>query len=364
MKNKNSKHQCAKCHQNAKTETNYWEHTITYPIRDKDGQIYCWDCYKSLSYCQGCYKSVANLKLPKSGNPYYPHVSGYGKQCEEVWNEVNFICSEQCGKNLAAKRSQDFQNKLKQGWTKCKECMKFWIDWIDEYGSEEHGKWMKEEKNHYKFIKLVSPKGGELCSDHKNWEEGKEQFYQEQAEIKQQAQKYWDSLSHEERINLVKRERPWGENYQEIAARQEIDAAVLRRFSEKASHEKHGCLKDCCRERNYPNQESTENNASFSGPSTNKLSSQEQNSLVQRIQAKEAKLQQLEATNENLEERSKLAQEITSLKNQQQKQNTANNHGSSGKYWFIGLSVIALVGIGTCLLIKKNSIIKVKSKRK
>ena len=32
---------CVKCQQNAETQPNLNEYTITYPIRDKGGQIYC-----------------------------------------------------------------------------------------------------------------------------------------------------------------------------------------------------------------------------------------------------------------------------------------------------------------------------------
>ena len=75
---------CAKCQNNAETQPNPYEFSHTYPIRDKDGQIYCWDCYKGFSRCQVCQKSVANLRFPKSGNPSYPHVGGYAQNCERI----------------------------------------------------------------------------------------------------------------------------------------------------------------------------------------------------------------------------------------------------------------------------------------
>jgi hypothetical protein len=98
---------CAKCQNNAETESRRNEFNVNYPIRDKDGKIYCWDCYKGFSGCQGCGKSVANLKFPKSGNPTYPHCGGYSSQCERVMNEVNFLCSKKCAEGIVAKKYQD-----------------------------------------------------------------------------------------------------------------------------------------------------------------------------------------------------------------------------------------------------------------
>ena len=243
---------CVKCQQNAETKPNRNEFTSTYPIRDKDGQIYCWDCYKNKSHCEGCQKSVANIKFPRSGQPEYPHCNGgYSVNCEEISNKVKFICSKDCSKKLADQKYQAWKEKLNQGWTKCEECVKIWID---RKSNEECWEWLKEERQHSRFIKLAQPGQGKLCPDHKNWEEGGKQEYKKwHEEVKNQAQKHWNTLSREERLKLVKRERPWGENYEEIVARPEIDAAVLRRFVEKASHEKHNCPD--CRSKNYPNQE-------------------------------------------------------------------------------------------------------------
>ena len=99
---------CAKCQNNAETQPNRSEYTITYPIRDKDGQIYCWDCYKNKSHCEGCQKSVANIKFPRSGQPKYPHCNGgVSYNCERISNKVDFICSKSCSKKLA---DQKYQN--------------------------------------------------------------------------------------------------------------------------------------------------------------------------------------------------------------------------------------------------------------
>ena len=101
---------CAKCQQNAEIDPRIYrsEYTTSYPIRDKDGKIYCWDCYKSFSSCKGCGKSVANMKFSRSGQPEYPHCNGgvsYG--CERIDNKVEFICSKECSKKLADQRYQN-----------------------------------------------------------------------------------------------------------------------------------------------------------------------------------------------------------------------------------------------------------------
>src|SRR4051794_21313477 len=95
---------CVRCNKNAETKPNRSEYTKTYPIRSKDGTIYCWDCYKNISCCKVCQKSVANLKFSMSGNPHYPHVSGYSRNCERVQNEVEFICSQACADKLSVEK--------------------------------------------------------------------------------------------------------------------------------------------------------------------------------------------------------------------------------------------------------------------
>ena len=99
---------CAKCQNNAETQPNRSEYTITYPIRDKDGQIYCWDCYKNKSHCEGCGRSVANIKFPRSGQPEYPYCDGgYSVNCERISNEVKFICSKKCSQDIANRKYQE-----------------------------------------------------------------------------------------------------------------------------------------------------------------------------------------------------------------------------------------------------------------
>ncbi|CAJ0749013.1 23663_t:CDS:10 [Entrophospora sp. SA101] len=85
--------------------------------------------------------------------------------------------------------------------------------------------------------------------------------------IKNQAQEHWNSLSYEEKLKLVTRERPGDKNCEEMAARQEIDPLVLSRFVERDSHRKHNCPD--CSLKNYPSQlPPSSNNNNLSGSLT------------------------------------------------------------------------------------------------
>jgi len=189
---------CAKCQKNAETDSRFRnEFAVNYPIRDKDKKIYCWDCYKGFSSCKGCGKSVANIKFPRSGQPQYPRCSGgVSYNCERISNNVEFICSKECSKKLADQRYQAWKDKLSQGWTKCKDCVKFWID---GESNEEGWEWLKEERQHSRFIKLLSPgQENEICDRCKPY--AKDGYYHK---ISQKAQKYWDSLNKEEKLAAV-----------------------------------------------------------------------------------------------------------------------------------------------------------------
>ena len=230
---------CAKCQNNAETQPNRSEYTTTYPIRDKDGKIYCWDCYKNKSHCKGCQKSVANIKFPRSGQPEYPHCNGgVSYNCERISNKVEFICSKSCSKKLADQKYQNWKEKLNQGWNKCEECWNFWMGLKSK---EEGWEWLEEEKNQWKVIKLAQPGQGKLCLDHKNWEEGGKQRYEVE---NAQFQKDWERLTCEDRLKEVKKAYRADDNLTELANREKIPGLVLHRWSSKACHKRFNCP-DC-----------------------------------------------------------------------------------------------------------------------
>lgn len=334
---------CAKCQQNAETNPRIYrsEYTITYPIRDKDGKIYCWDCYKGKSHCKGCQKSVANLKFPRSGNPYYPHASGYSIGCERIENEVEFICSKACSKKLADQKYQAWKEKLNQGWTKCKKCVKFWID---EFSNEiSTAKWMKEEKNQWKIIKLLPPgQENEICCSCKPY--AKDGYYHK---IHQKAQKYWDSLNKEEKLAAVIRTDAVGmaKWYGETLTAEWLteQKKVPRSIYEDFVHNQKcgGCGEEPCRE-----ERKNKNNSHRPQLAVSSELRKEQISIE--IENKKNQLLKLKEEGGNPTEIAELEQEIKELLAEQNEINFSSEKSLKNNGvvpLIIGVSFLALLGI-------------------
>jgi len=270
---------CAKCQSNAETKPRWDEFTTTYPIRGKDGKIYCWDCYKSKSSCKGCGKSVANIKFPRSGQPEYPHCNGgvsYG--CERISNNVEFICSKKCSKDIVNRKYQAWKDKLSQGWTKCEKCIKNvnkLIEWFNE-DSMKGGEWLREEKHQSRFIKLVPPGQGKLCLEKWGCKWGEEVGKPRRKEMQAQAQKYWDTLPYETRIKEVIRSRNarqvggWGGKFENLTAEQiavqnEAPRGIVQEFELRGCHQD---CSDCHLEKDFKNS-SNNNNLSCSSRGNN-----------------------------------------------------------------------------------------------
>jgi len=270
---------CAKCQNNAETKNRWDEYTTTYPIRDKDGKIYCWDCYKSFSCCKGCGESVANLKFPRSGQPEYPRCNGgYSVNCERISNEVKFICSKKCAKDIRNREYQAWKEKLNQGWTKCEQCVDL-VDWVKKTlkkaGSKGVKKWEKEKTQSW-LIKLVRPGAGKLCDTCDHHEKVEKP---RQAEIKAQAQKFWDTQPYETRLKEVIRSGSvgWGKKFigltaEQIAAQDEVPRGIIYEFELKDCHR--GC-QDCHLDKDFQNSGCNNN---LSVPSSNDNNSQNDNS--------------------------------------------------------------------------------------
>ncbi|WNE39976.1 MAG: hypothetical protein GBAus27B_000043 [Mycoplasmataceae bacterium] len=224
---------CTKCGNNAEIDSNIYrnEYAASYPIRDKDGQIYCWDCYKGKSHCKSCQKSVANLKFPLSGQSQYPHCNGgVSYNCEKKVIEVEFICSRKCSEKLANQKYQTWKEKLNQGWIKCEQCVK---EWVDGWSNKKWWEWLKEEKQYSRFIKLL-PLGEErICYICKPYE--KNGYYHK---IHQQAQQRWNSLSYEEKLaEVIKTDRVGMAKFygriltsEELAKQEKVPRSIYEEF--------------------------------------------------------------------------------------------------------------------------------------
>ena len=276
---------CTKCQNNAETDPRIYrsEYTTSYPIRDKDGKIYCWDCYKSKSSCKGCGKSVANIKFPASGQPTYPHCNGgVSYNCERISNKVEFICSKNCSENIVARKYQEWKDKLSQGWTKCEKCVKrlnSLIKWFTEdvfKENKERVELWKKEKHQSRFIKLVPPGQGKLCLEKWGCKWDKEVGKPRQKEMQVQAQKYWDALPYETRIKEVIRSRNarqvggWGGKFENLTAEQiavqnEAPRGIVQEFELRGCHQD---CSDCHLEKDFKNS-SSNNNLSCSSRGNN-----------------------------------------------------------------------------------------------
>lgn len=350
IKNRNEYIECAKCHHNAhKPEYNRWdrsnEYKEGYAIRSQDGTIYCWDCYKSISHCQGCDKSTAKMKFLLDAD--FQQVSGYSEGCERIKNEVNFICSRECLTNIVEKKRQAWKEKLNQGWKKCPECVKFWID---EESNEEYGEWLKEEKYHHRFIKLLAPgTDKEMCD--RCLPHAKGHYYHQ---IHQKAQKFWDSLSKEERRREMIRTdgvgmaKFYGEKLtvEQLTEQQKVPRSIYEDFVHNTK---------CCTCGEEPCHLEKKNKNGNLPNGTSALSVASKNSL---IVAKKEELAKLKTTPQASVKRiSELEQEIWQLELDQKNNLSKNSHHITG--WVIGGILVSalLVGLTAVLKIKKRKII-------
>src|SRR5271170_2149721 len=64
-------------------------------VKAKDGQFYCFECFKNSSHCQGCGNSVAKLKLNRNPDGFQ-QVSEISHNCDQFTSKCEFVCSKTC----------------------------------------------------------------------------------------------------------------------------------------------------------------------------------------------------------------------------------------------------------------------------
>jgi len=111
-------------------------------------------------------------------------VDAHMRACEKIWREVSFYCSEKCLKDYNTNQEvSKWHKKLSQGYQKCSGCVELF-----EHLKKRHD---MSFSHACLLIKLV-PNQGELCEIH------------QPDENNQKAQNYWNSLSKEARLTVIK----------------------------------------------------------------------------------------------------------------------------------------------------------------